>query len=248
MHQITFVTEYDGNFQMVSFVFGTLPAMIAVHLLRYFSVEKRKLLQDVSQFDVRNADCRSEFDKEFIHAAITEWYGTGEKFSEYVRGQLFEEMVAGIHRSSAPVAYSLLVATALVSAGLEECLGMWKADAPLISIVTQFIGDVIANDVLWFTMCLHIVVALCDFFPPKGRGCFEYVKTLLIFLAFAFLVLIGGTLSLAFCTVGLGAALLWLCFTLLPMCCFLLFSRRIIRHSTRKLAAHAVGDHTLDQA
>ena len=165
-----------------------------------------------------------------------------------MRGQLFEEMVAGIHRSSAPVAYSLLVATALVSAGLEECLGMWKADAPLISIVTQFIGDVIANDVLWFTMCLHIVVALCDFFPPKGRGCFEYVKTLLIFLAFAFLVLIGGTLSLAFCTVGLGAALLWLCFTLLPMCCFLLFSRRIIRHSTRKLAAHAVGDHTLDQA
>ena len=228
-YQLASVARYGDRISVPFFFLGSLPAVIAIHLLRHFSLEKSTLLDGLAQFDVRNAECRSEFDKEFIHAAIAEWYGTPEKFSEYVRGPLRRELIWNVHRSTAPVAYSLLVATAPIAAGLESLVGLWKGGAPMISIVTQLVGNVIALDIFWFLICVQISIALCDYFSSRGRGCLECLKTLLILIVFGMCISFGLALSGAACRLGLGYAFLFLGFTLLPICCLLCCAKRMIQ-------------------
>ena len=229
-YQVSFILRYGDRVSFPAFIIGTLPAITAMHWLRYFSVEKQQLIYELAKFDVRNADCRSEFDKEFIHAAITEWYGTAEQFSEYVRGPLRDELITNLHRSGAPVAYALMVTTAPVSIGLEYCLGLWKGGAPMISIMTQLVGDVLATNMFWFVICVHIAISLCDYFAPKGRGCFEILKSLMICVVFGICASIGGALSSLACRLGFGTALGWFCFTLMPICLGFACSKRLLRH------------------
>lgn len=69
------------------------PIFLLVHLLRFYMSEKYQLLMDLKHFDLRKVFCRTEFDKNFIYSAISDWYGSEDAFMRYVRGPLREELL-----------------------------------------------------------------------------------------------------------------------------------------------------------
>ena len=53
----------------------------------------------------------------FVHAAIVEWYGGAEAFTEYVRGPLQEELVSK-QRTGVQISYCMMLVTPFLSVAL----------------------------------------------------------------------------------------------------------------------------------
>ena len=62
-----------------------------------------KLFSDMEHFDIKDAKCSEEFDREFVLTAINEWYGNSEAFVECVRGPLRWEMSKMVLQASTPL-------------------------------------------------------------------------------------------------------------------------------------------------
>ena len=45
-------------------------------------------------FDISEAQCTSDFDKNFIRTAIVQWYGSEGAFTDFVRGPLRKDVLA----------------------------------------------------------------------------------------------------------------------------------------------------------
>ena len=52
------------------------PLLVLTHLLRQNNMSKQKLISDLQSFDLEQALCRTDFDRQFIQRAIVEWYGS----------------------------------------------------------------------------------------------------------------------------------------------------------------------------
>lgn len=70
-----------------------LPALLLYHAFRNSLARKLQLLRGLESFDLAKTQCGKEEDKEFIHGAIVEWYGSMEAFTTYVKGPLREELL-----------------------------------------------------------------------------------------------------------------------------------------------------------
>ena len=79
-------------------------------------------------------------------AAILHWYGSKEKFTDYVRGPLASELIRNLTNRSSHLGYGLIIVTAPVSAGLEQCLSLWMGQAPPEALVSRFLGMVVGTD------------------------------------------------------------------------------------------------------
>ena len=97
------------------------------------------------------ADCRTDFDREFIHRAITEWYGSKEKFTQYVRGPLRGELLGG-NKEILPLQYILLVSTVTFSASLDNIIALDLGQVPLYWQLAQAIANCCG-----FHLCWHLV-------------------------------------------------------------------------------------------
>eukprot|EP00439_Symbiodinium_sp_Y106_P039782 s2894_g4.t2 len=50
------------------------------------------LRRELRQFDLDHVSCMHEFDRQFIHSAISEWYGSKEAFTKFVREDLRQDL------------------------------------------------------------------------------------------------------------------------------------------------------------
>ena len=94
------------------------------------------------------ADCRTDFDREFIHRAITEWYGSKEKFTQYVRGPLRDELLGG-NKEILPLQYILLVSTVTFSASLDNIIALDLGGVPLYWQLAQAIANCCGFHLFW---------------------------------------------------------------------------------------------------
>lgn len=133
------------------------------------------------------ADCRNDFDRNFIEAAILYWYGSKESFTEYVRGPLRAELLGNLSKGSVLVGYALIVVTAPVAAGLELCLSLWMAGAPADVLAARFIAMVIGVDLVFCALVLQITMLLCDrmALPCCSITLSDPLKTLVVWLCFS---------------------------------------------------------------
>ena len=80
-----------------------VPGIALFHALRKNNMDRVKLFSDMEHFDINDAKCTDEFDREFVLTAINEWYGNSEAFVEYVRGPMRMEMSKMVLQASTPL-------------------------------------------------------------------------------------------------------------------------------------------------
>ena len=81
------------------------PGIALFHALRKLSMARVKLFSDMEHFDIHDAKCSEEFDREFVLTAINEWYGSSDAFVAYVRGPLRLEMSEMVLKASTHLAF-----------------------------------------------------------------------------------------------------------------------------------------------
>lgn len=86
---------------------GTLVFGVAIsYSLRHLMVERSGLEEQLEFFDIRHASCRDEADRKYIFASVVIWFGSAEKFNEYVRSELRQEIMR-IEQASLSYKYAL---------------------------------------------------------------------------------------------------------------------------------------------
>eukprot|EP00439_Symbiodinium_sp_Y106_P078763 s2796_g17.t1 len=209
----------------VAFAIALVPVYVLMHAMRVNTRAKHRLISELRGFDLNQASCRTDFDKEFIYSAIREWYGSTEAFTEYVRGPLREEMLGSDElRLQFPLPYLLLASTCPISASLNTLAALWVAGAPAVVVATEFMAFTLGFYSFWFLPMTKLAIYLCDrFAAPRWSGCcMDYLQTGLIFLCFFALYYAGDTAAMAVTQVGVWASSAWLLFSMLLcwVCCF----------------------------
>ena len=183
-----------------------------------------KLDCDLSTFDVLNAECSVERDRERIHAAIVQWYGSLTAFSEQVRGPFRLEVLDLIRAGgSIPAGYVAVVAAPLLGVSVEATLGLWKAGAPWQTRLAVLLSHNVALHLLW----IPSITIISAFARKRGlwaRSCgckaLEYACILLVFYIFLTLGCIMAGMISAW---GFEWVLMWLCMavvtTAFAWCC-----------------------------
>ena len=210
------------NVNQAYIMVALLPVLPMVHILRWNIREKFKLLSDLKDFDLEQAFCRTEFDRNFVHGAIEKWYGSKDAFMRYVRGPLREELM--VQQSTyVPFGYFLLVSTATFSASMNTTTGMIKAKTPVDCILSEFLGHGVGFYVFWFVSCLKISLSLTEQIAiPWCRGyVMNWLQSFLMFLVFVALYATGFYVSSVAYQHSLEASLIWLAFSFL--CCTMCF-------------------------
>ena len=83
----------EERLRLVAYAAAAVPTLIAVHMLRRFFQDRQQLMIDLQSFDLDSVGCQNDFDREFIHKAILEWYGSKDCFKDFVQGPLRKELV-----------------------------------------------------------------------------------------------------------------------------------------------------------
>ena len=119
---------------IAAYSLAIVPFPPAVYALRKNYLAKQKLLVDMEEFDLNRVSCYNESDRplasrhpnlnaahslnpkllcqgEFIHSAISEWYGSAQAFTRFVQGPLRRELVAPILATNLPWSYIFLIIT-----------------------------------------------------------------------------------------------------------------------------------------
>ena len=185
-------------------------------------MSKHRLLSDLRLFDLEKAYCRTDFDREFIHRAIIEWYGSTEAFTHYVRGPLREELMR-CNRSAFPLQYLLLVSAVPFSASLDSLVSLSLGGMKWQGVLAEFVGNSIGFHLGFFVALLNFAVYLCDRFaaPICSGMLLDYLQSFMIFVVFFSLYYLGQvvnrlayTTSLLWAVVWATAAMLSACFSL----------------------------------
>jgi len=122
---------------------------------------KRQLLNDIQNFDLGAVECRTNFDKEFVHAAIFDWYGGTDAFTEYVRGPLQEELVSK-QRTGVQISYCMMLVAPFVSVGISTFMGLLKANVPIHISASYFLGGLVGRALCWMAAMVQFALFLCD--------------------------------------------------------------------------------------
>ncbi|CAL1132155.1 unnamed protein product [Cladocopium goreaui] len=170
-----------GEFGYISTAFSLLPILPLVHYVRRTLREKRRLVAALESFDLHEAGCSTDFDREFIHARISEWYGSPEAFTEYVRGPLFRELAGPLSGIQVPIAYWALIAAIETSSLLEFQMSYYLGGAPWDTLLSHFLASVLAS-VLWRVVCLTLSLNLCDWCSARSSLTIDLLKSFLVWI------------------------------------------------------------------
>eukprot|EP00435_Cladocopium_sp_Y103_P069634 s456_g33.t1 len=189
-----------------------LPSLGAIRILRRQSFMRRVLLTQLRNFDVDRAECRNDFDRHYIEAAILHWYGTKEKFAEYVRGPLAFEFLDRLTNNHVKLgAYVLIILSAPVAAGLELCMSLWIGGAPWEVLLSRFIGMVVGTELLFCAMMLMVSMNLCDILAKPCCGFLlpPALQTALVWFTFAGMYAAGNAIGTAASSASLWISILY---------------------------------------
>ncbi|CAE6935694.1 GIP [Symbiodinium microadriaticum] len=176
---------------VASFAIWILPNSMCVYGLRMSFREKYQLLLQLESFDLDQVGCSQKFDRDFIHAAITKWYGHKDIFASYVRRDLKQEFAKTLSATRLPNRYLLLMLTPILSMSFEFFLANWKGGAPVEVLISYFVGMFLAFDVFCTISAILLMIYLCDLLAPKRFGPFDHMQTL------AIIIVVTGLQSLA---------------------------------------------------
>jgi len=179
----------------LTYILAMLPVCVLIHLLRRNVSKKFKLLSDLKSFDLDRASCRTDFDREFIHSAIEEWYGSKEAFTAHVRGPLREELLY-CNKTWFPESYLLFVMVVAFSSGLDSMTSEWRGGVPIYWIVCEFLGSCVAFHLFWFGLSLKLMIYLCErYSAPIFSGWLDYGQSLVLYAAFFAVYMVGAIVS-----------------------------------------------------
>mmetsp|Transcript_60135 Transcript_60135/g.140544 ORF Transcript_60135/g.140544 Transcript_60135/m.140544 type:complete len:541 (+) Transcript_60135:62-1684(+) len=186
------------------------PAVAAIHMARKILHNNKKLLHDLETFDAEAAGCRMEFDREYIHEAISSWYGSLGAFTEYVRGPLRKELLGSAGRFRLPLPYLLIVLTAGLNTSLEELLSLCKAGA-WANAVSHFLAHTVGLT-LSAALSMRLMIYLSDRFAAPGPSLtMDMLRSVNIFLVFNLVSGFGAGMSVVTVREGPWTAGAWAC-------------------------------------
>ncbi|CAE7653713.1 Pus1 [Symbiodinium sp. CCMP2456] len=228
LFSLVFVLNWQEVGQVMTYVVALVPLLLFLHLMRRNLMSKHRLLSELRLFDLEKAYCRTDFDREFIHRAITEWYGSKEAFTQYVRGPLREELMR-CNRSAFPLPYLLMVSAVPFSASLDSLVSLSLGGMKWQGVLAEFVGNSIGFHVGFFLALLNFVVYLCDRFaaPICGGKLLDYLQSFMLFVVFFGLYYLGQVVNRRAYTTSLLWAVVWASAALLSACLSLcLFGQR----------------------
>lgn len=204
--------KMSQSYTIGSYMMGMLPLLAAVHVLRREVQLRRHLALGLSNFKLSEAECRNDFDREFIYSGIIQWYGSLEAFTAYVRKSLRMELIGCAYfQLRIPPGYLLLICIGPVSASLEGFLALLKGEAPAEVLMRYLIGRVLATDLCWQLFALKLMLTLCDTLGARPwPGLLNCVKSLLIFMVFCACSIVGGAIGEVTWTRSLVGCIIWL--------------------------------------
>jgi len=154
---------------------ATLPAWRCFHSIRASMQEKHALISQLEEFDVGKAECRMQEDKELILAAINAWYGSEQRFTEYVRGPLREELLKSASSAHLPLSYAVLMCTGAWSSSLDSRAAVIQAGGPVHALLS--------TSLIWLVVTFKVAWYLCDILAAPGSTRLEnWVRTTLVYL------------------------------------------------------------------
>mmetsp|Transcript_25166 Transcript_25166/g.58350 ORF Transcript_25166/g.58350 Transcript_25166/m.58350 type:complete len:483 (+) Transcript_25166:2-1450(+) len=190
------------------------PIFFVFHANRKYMREKHQLIAALGSFELKNAECRLEEDREFVLSAIAAWYGSSEAFVEYVRGPLRRELAASA--TDLPLKYALLVVSAPMTISFDVQLALWRGGAPIEVVLSEAIGSGLAWVGFWSLVTLKLAWFLCyRFASPASTRWRDYGVSAVIFLIFFIFWFAGALISDMIYTTSLWGGVGLACFTLL---------------------------------
>ena len=213
--------EVPVDLVLVAWLLTLLPVAFLVQILRRSCHSKHTLVLRLEQFDLKNAECRLEFDRRFVHESITTWYGSVDAFNTYVRGPLKDELYSSSSNFQMPFLYYLITTTPAQSASLEELLGIIKAGSSWDIVLTHILAHNIGLCIS-IMLSLNFLLMLCErFSAPQSRLLLDCAKSALLFLLYVMAVGLGAGSSLLAARLGFFPALCWAVLSLCTACvCF----------------------------
>ncbi|CAE7657252.1 amt-3 [Symbiodinium pilosum] len=215
-----------GGANVVAYVQTALPFLPGIHLLRKNYLAKHKLLADMEGFDLDSVQCYSESDRDFIHSAIADWYGSSRAFTRFVQGPLREELTAPILATNLRWPYIFLLITPTFSLSMETLVALLMGDSPIGYAVAWTAGMLLANNCFYVPAGIVLIIYLCDrFAEPRGSSVLaDYLQSVAIVL---FVLVAGLSISAVsnfLVAAGPWTALVWLGgavvnFVGLQLCC-----------------------------
>ena len=204
------VLGLTGSYSILALVPALLPLFLVLHCLRRTLSMKQQLFADLEGFDLDKAYCRKESDRDFVHKAIIEWYGSLESFTAYVRGPLQQELQAMHSTTRLPLHYSFLIVTPVVSFGLDALLALWLAGAPTQIVLSYGIGVVLGLCTCWAMIAVHLSTLLCSYSISTNSSIMGWMQSLIVFLIFGAVTFAGVKVGALAYTNSLEASCIWL--------------------------------------
>merc|ERR1711862_780316 len=95
MFFVSYVAMAEHDYLTVAFAVSQLPFLGLVVLLRRLEKQKRSLVRQLRDFDVRDAQCSEARDREFILKSICDWYGDLDAFNSQVHHEVRRQISRG---------------------------------------------------------------------------------------------------------------------------------------------------------
>ena len=151
-----------------------LPYLITIHYLQKNYVQKHRLFAQFENFDLDLVECSNESDRNFVHTAITQLYGSNEGFTSYVKGALREELLRPIAGSVGPERYALLIESPILSMLLEFSIALWKGGA-LPDVILLYAVSLVLGLLFHHRTAISLAILLSDHFaePACSSICVE---------------------------------------------------------------------------
>ncbi|CAJ1439372.1 unnamed protein product, partial [Effrenium voratum] len=191
---------------------------VGCHFLRRSYLAKYKLASDLRCFQLSQAVCSSDFDREYVTSAICRWYGSPEAFTRYVQGPLRKELARSISDTQVRPGYLLLMALPMAGSAIDVALSRWKGNMP--DLVPYIIYADFGATFLWTIVCLKVLLFVSyRFAAPWKEGAMDYAQSAFLCVIPCSIYALGTAMATWAMSLGQAASVIWL--LLCASCAFL---------------------------
>lgn len=201
---------------LVGYMCGLAPCTAAIHQLRLSKRMQLEMFHELATFDLTKAECRKASDRVLVHLVIARWYGSADAFVNFVRGPLYQEMMASPASTSGfTKCYTPLFLTGFVSVGLDTLLLLRAAQASPLEITCYVFGPLITFHVVWILATLKLALFLCERTVSWSTHLPDRFVSMLVFWAIEIFLAGGYLLTHYVYRTNIWSILGWLVFTIL---------------------------------
>ncbi|CAE6950541.1 unnamed protein product [Symbiodinium sp. CCMP2456] len=207
---------------LISGIVGGFALVPGVHAIRRGFQEQERSLQDMANFDLELVSCSSDFDKQFIVSAVSQWYGSADAFTQYVRGPLREELVQVVAEMQAPMSYCLLASSPNAGTQADVLGALWLAGAPSDMMLAHVLGQVLSSFLIIMAILKILFILTRHYAQPRFRSrAMDYMQTVGVSLLFLVGIAVASARVYVYYAFGVpGAAALLVVIVLLFIATF----------------------------